>query len=58
MSQRTGMSVGTFAHVSGLSKGQIVHYCRKGRIEGAKFDRVTWQWRIYSPARLLLGCRK
>jgi hypothetical protein len=57
MSQRTGMTAATFAKLAGLSKGQVVYYCQKGRIDGAKFDRITWQWRIYPPARLLTGSR-
>lgn len=53
--QKTGMSLQTFAEKTGIRIGQLAHYCRTGRIEGARFDRKLWQWRIYAPARLLTG---
>lgn len=42
-----------FARRYGMRKGQAEHYCRKGLIAGATFDRLTWQWLIPLPARLL-----
>lgn len=48
-------SLDAFSRITGIRKSQLLHYCRKGRIEGAKFDHVLWQWRIYPPARLVTG---
>lgn len=53
--QKTGMSLQAFSAQTGIRVGQLAHYCRTGRIEGAKFDPYLWQWRIYPPARLLTG---
>lgn len=50
-----GVSLSTFSERTGVRVGQLAHYCRIGRIEGARFDRKLWQWRIYPPAKLLLG---
>ena len=52
-----GVSLATFSRQTGIRVGQLAHYCRLGRIEGAQFDRVLWQWRIHSPAKLLLTGR-
>lgn len=49
-----GISLVAFSKMTGIRTGQLAHYCRLGRIEGAKFDRVLWQWRIYPPAKLVL----
>ena len=32
----------------------VRRYCRQGRIEGARFDRVRWHWVIPLPLRFLL----
>ena len=53
--QKNGMSLFAFAEKTGIRIGQLLHYCRIGRIEGARFDRMLWQWRIHAPARLLTG---
>lgn len=52
-----GISLAALSLQTGLRVGQLAHYCRLGRIEGAVFDRVLWQWRIYPPARLVLTGR-
>lgn len=53
--QGQGVSLVTFSLRTGVRVGQLAHYCRIGRIEGAQFDRTLWQWRIHSPARLIMG---
>ena len=50
-----GVSLDTFSRMTGIRKGQLEYYCRKGRIEGARFNRTIWQWRIFFPARLITG---
>lgn len=50
-----GISLDTFAMQTGIRKAQLLHYCRTGRIVGAVFDRVSWRWRIYAPAKLITG---
>jgi hypothetical protein len=50
-----GVSLPAFSLQSGVSVDLLLHYCRKGRIEGARFDRTLWQWRIHAPAKLLTG---
>jgi hypothetical protein len=56
--QVEGVSLSTFSLQTGIRVGQLSHYCRLGRIEGARFDRVLWQWRIHAPAKLILTGRK
>lgn len=53
--QPHGISLATLSLQTGVRKGQLAHYCRIGRIEGARFDRSLWQWRIYPPAKLIMG---
>ncbi len=53
-----GVSLAAFSLQTGVRVGQLAHYCRLGRIEGARFDLVLWQWRIHAPARLVLTGRK
>lgn len=55
--QPQGLSLLAFSLRTGIRKGQLLYYCRKGRIEGARFHRDLWQWRIHAPARLLIGGR-
>ena len=50
-----GVSLVAFSLQSGVRVDQLLYYCRKGRIEGARFDRALWQWRIHAPAKLLTG---
>lgn len=50
-----GVSLGSFALQTGIRPAQLLYYCRKGRIDGARFDRTLWQWRIYAPAKLITG---
>jgi hypothetical protein len=47
------VSVNTFADRLGLSVGKIQHYCRIGRILGARQHPLTKRWWIYPPAKLL-----
>lgn len=51
----TGVSLATFSLQSGVRVEQLAHYCRLGRIQGALFSRTLWQWRIYPPAKLVMG---
>ena len=50
-----GISLNDFAERTGIRKGQLLYYCRHGRIEGAVFVRALWQWRIFPPAKLVIG---
>jgi len=52
-----GVSLAAFSMQTGLRVGQLAHYCRLGRIDGARFDRVLWAWRICPPAKLVLTGR-
>lgn len=45
----------SFAVSHGLRVGQVIHYCRTGKIAGARFDRELWQWVVYPPFKLLIG---
>lgn len=53
---RTGCSVlaRSFAVSHGLRIEQVIRYCETGRIPGARFDRVLWQWVLYPPVKLLI----
>jgi hypothetical protein len=53
--RRRLVSLDTYAQQTGIRKAQLLYYVRKGRIEGACFDRTIWQWRIPSTAKLLIG---
>ena len=53
--QHKGVSLDEFARQTGIRKGQLLYYCQKGRIEGAQFNKTLWQWRIFQPAKLLIG---
>ena len=50
-----GISLEEFSSQTGIRKALLLHYCRKGRIEGALFDRISWQWRIHAPVRFITG---
>ncbi|OIQ87533.1 hypothetical protein GALL_305830 [mine drainage metagenome] len=50
-----GVSLSTFSQRTGVRVEQLLHYCRVGRIEGARFDHKLWQWRIHAPAKLIVG---
>lgn len=45
----------SFAVSHGLRVGQVIHYCRTGKIAGARFDRELWQWVVYPPFKLMIG---
>lgn len=49
-----GVLARNFALSHGLRIEQVVHYCRTGRIAGARFDRVLWQWVLFPPVKLLI----
>ncbi|MEQ1720354.1 MAG: hypothetical protein ABL887_04490 [Nitrosomonas sp.] len=44
----------SYAVAYGLRVGQVIHYCRTGKISGARFDRDLWQWVLYPPIKLLI----
>lgn len=48
-----GMTAKTFAQLHGIRVGCIEHYCRTGKIIGAKIHPITKGWWIYAPAKLL-----
>jgi hypothetical protein len=52
-----GISLLAFSSQTGIRVGQLAHYCRIGRIQGARFNRILWQWRIHAPAKLVIGGR-
>ena len=39
----------SYAAAHGLRVGQVIHYCRTGKISGARFDRDLWQWVLHPP---------
>ncbi len=45
----------SFAISRGLRIAQVIRYCERGKIPGARFDRVLWQWVVYPPVKLLIG---
>ncbi len=47
------VSVRKFAERLGVSEALILHYCRRGRIWGARKHPLTKKWWIYPPAKLL-----
>lgn len=53
--KQEAVSLDTYAQQTGIRKAQLLYHVRKGRIEGAYFDRTVWQWRIPSSARLNTG---
>lgn len=42
-----------FAISRGLRVSQVIRYCESGKIPGARFDRVLWQWVLYPPIKLI-----
>lgn len=44
----------SFAVRHGLRIEQVIRYCESGKIPGARFDRVLWQWVLYPPFKLLI----
>lgn len=53
--QQQGVSLRAFAEQTGIREGQLLHYIRKGQIQGAVKHPITKKWRIYPPAKLVLG---
>lgn len=53
--QQQGVSLRTFAEQTGIREGQLLHYIRKGQIQGAVKHPITKKWRIYPPAKLVLS---
>lgn len=43
----------SFAVSHGLRVSQVIRYCESGKIPGARFDRVLWQWVLYPPIKLV-----
>lgn len=60
MNQRNEIRTGrfvlarSFASSRGLRVDQVIRYCEAGKIPGARFDRVLWQWVLYPPFKLLI----
>lgn len=48
-----GLSLRAFAERHGLSVQRMQHYCRQGKVFGARLHPLTKQWWIYPPAKLL-----
>ncbi|MBX3631211.1 MAG: hypothetical protein KF908_15175 [Nitrosomonas sp.] len=42
-----------FAESHGIRIDRFIHYCETGRVSGARFDKVLWQWVVYLPVKLL-----
>lgn len=53
--QQEGVSLATFARMTGVSVQQLQKYAKAGRIIGARKHPLTRKWWIYSPAKLLIG---
>ena len=58
MSQSEGVSLRRFSESSGLRENLVRHYCRTGKIIGARKHPLTKKWMIYPPAKLNLGWSK
>lgn len=44
----------SYAVSHGFRVGRFIHYCRTGKVSGARFDRDLWQWVLYPPVKLLI----
>ena len=53
--QQGGVSLATFARMSGVSERQLQRYAKAGRIIGARKHPLTKKWWIYPPAKLITG---
>lgn len=53
--QQPGVSLATFARMTGLSETQLQRYAKAGRIIGARKHPLTKKWWIYPPAKLYTG---
>ena len=53
--QQQGISAQAFAESIGISAKQVIYYCRRGRIIGARQHPLTKRWWIYPPAKLYTG---
>lgn len=58
MSQASGLSLRQFAEQTGLTEHLLQHYCRSGKIIGARKHPLTKKWWIYPPASFNLGWGK
>lgn len=55
MSHQSGLSLRQFAELTGLREAQLQHYCRAGKIIGARKHPLTKKWWIYPPATFAMG---
>lgn len=53
--QREGVSLATFARMTGVSESSLQKYAREGRIFGARKHPLTKKWWVYPPAKLYTG---
>lgn len=53
--QQEGVSLATFARMTGLSERSLQKYAQRGRIIGARKHPLTKKWWIYPPAKLVTG---
>lgn len=53
--QQQGVSLLAFSEQTGIRLKQLLHYCRKGQIIGARKHPLTKKWWIYPPAKLVLS---
>jgi len=53
--QEPGVSLATFARMTGVSEHQLARYARSGRLIGARKHPLTKKWWIYPPAKLVTG---
>lgn len=58
MSQFEGISVSRFAASVGVAESTVRHWCKVGKIIGARKHPLTKKWFIYPPAKLNLGWGK
>jgi hypothetical protein len=53
--QDGGVSLATFARMTGVSERALQKYAKAGRIIGARKHHLTRKWWIYPPAKLITG---
>ena len=58
MSYQNGLSLRQFSEQTGLREAQLQHYCRTGKIIGARKHPLTKKWWIYPPASFAMGWGK
>lgn len=54
MSHQDGIPLRRFAEQIGVSERCLLHWCKTGKVVGARKHPLTKKWTIYPPAKLAL----